>query len=124
MEMEGQLLWVLVLQLCVIVLVAASILIFILKKLVGRSRVPTGSKTILITAADTLIGSQIATHLASIGFRVFAGVGDPNSKASLRLKSFGSPWLHVVQLDVTNSESLSQAIRAVRAHFHAGEKGK
>lgn len=50
--MEGQLLWVLIVQLCVIVFVAVCILIFILKKLVGRSKVPTGSKTILVTAAD------------------------------------------------------------------------
>jgi len=121
--MEGQLLWVLILQLCVIVLVAAGILMFMLKKLVGRSRVPTGSKTILITAADTFIGSQISTHLASLGFRVFAGVNDINSKTSLRLKSFGSPWLHVIPLDVTNADSLGNAIKAVKAHFHAGEKG-
>jgi hypothetical protein len=121
--MEGQLLWVLILQLCVIVFVAVCILFFMLKKLVGRSRVPTGSKTILVTAADTLIGSQISTHLASIGFRVFAGVTDVNSKASERLKVFGSPWLHVIPMDVTNNESLAMAIKAVKAHFHAGEKG-
>lgn len=121
--MEGQLLWVLVLQLLVIVFVAVSILFFMLKKLVGRSRVPTGSKTILVTAADTQIGSQIATHLASIGFRVFAGVSDINSKASGRLRAFGSPWLHVLPLDVTNNDSLAFAIKSVRDHFHAGEKG-
>jgi len=119
--MEGQLLWVLVLQLLVIVFVAVSILFFMLKKLVGKSRVPTGS--ILVTAADTQIGSQIATHLASIGFRVFAGVSDVNSKGSARLKAFGSPWLHVLPLDVTNNDSLAFAIKSVRDHFHAGEKG-
>lgn len=46
-----------------------------------------------------------------------------NSKASLRLKSFGSPWLHVIPLDVTNTDNLAFAIKAVKAHFHAGEKG-
>lgn len=122
--MEGQLLWVLILQLCVIVFVAVCILIFMLKKIAGRSRVPTGSKTILVTAADSLIGSQIATHLASIGFRVFAGVSDINSKASVSLKAFGSPWLHVIPLDVTNNDSLTYAIKAVKGHFHAGERGK
>ncbi|OXA60423.1 D-beta-hydroxybutyrate dehydrogenase, mitochondrial [Folsomia candida] len=121
--MEGQLLWVLIVQLCVIVFVAVCILIFILKKLVGRSKVPTGSKTILVTAADSVIGTQIATHLASIGFRVFAGVNDVNSKASLRLKTCGSPWLHVIPLDVTNNDSLAYTIKAIGRSFHAGEKG-
>ncbi len=122
--MEGQLLWVLILQLCVLVLVAVCILIFILKKLVGRSKVPTGSRSILVTAADSIIGGQIATHLASLGFRVFAGVSDVNGKASMRLKAFGSPWLHVIPLDVTSDSSLAFAIKLVRGHFHAGERGK
>ncbi|CAG7838428.1 unnamed protein product [Allacma fusca] len=121
--MDGQLMWMLVLQLLVIISVAVCILVFMLKKLVGRSRVPMGSKTILITAADTLIGSQISAHLASMGFRVFAGVSDVNSKGAQRLKSFGSPWLHVIALDVTKNDSLHYAIKAVREHFHAGEKG-
>ena len=115
--------WMLVLQLLVILAVAICLLVFMLKKLVGRSRVPMGSKTILVTAADTLIGSQISAHLASMGFRVFAGVSDSSSKGAQRLKSFGSPWLHVIPLDVTKNDSLHYAIKAVREHFHAGEKG-
>lgn len=121
--MEGQLLWMLIIQLIVIFFVAVCILIFMLKKLVGTTRLPTGSKTILITAADTFIGTQIAKYLTSFGFRVFAGVSDINSKASYRLRSYGSPWLHVIQLDVTRDESLALAIKAVKEHFHAGEKG-
>jgi hypothetical protein len=123
--MEGQLLWMLVVQLIVIFFVAVCILFFMLKKLVGRTHIPSagGSKSILITAADTLIGTQIAKHLASIGFRVFAGVADVNSKAALRLRSNGSPWLHVLPLDVTKDDSLARTIQFVREHFHAGEKG-
>lgn len=122
--MEGQLLWMLIVQLIVIFLVAVSILVFILKKLAGRSRIPSeGSKSILITAADTPIGIQIAQHLASLHFRVFAGVSDLNSKAANRLRSTASPWLHILPLDVTKDESLAHVVKAVREHFHAGEKG-
>jgi len=122
--MEGQLLCMLIIQLSVIFFVAICIIYFILKKLVGKSRIPSvGSKSILITAADTIIGTQISRHLASLGFRVFAGVSDLNSKASSRLRSGNSPWLHIVPLDVTNDESLAYSIKVVKEHFHAGEKG-
>lgn len=55
---------------------------------------------------------------------MFAGVNDVNSKASLRLKTCGSPWLHVIPLDVTNNDSLAYTIKAIGRSFHAGEKGK
>jgi len=122
--MEGQLLWMLIIQLIVIFFAAICILLFMLKKLAGRARIPSdGSKSILITAADTPIGIQIARHLASLRFRVFAGVSDVNSVAAYRLRSTGSPWLHILPLDVTKDDSLHSAVKAVREHSHAGEKG-
>jgi len=115
--------WVLVVQLLVLVAVAVCILVFMLKKLMGAAHVPSNSKTILVTAADTPIGSQIATHLSTMGFRVFAGVSDEKSSAAQALRRSPSPWLHLLPLDVTNDGSLAFALNQVNTHLHAGEKG-
>lgn len=67
--------------------------------------------SVLITGASTGIGESCARRLDAAGYRVFAGVrrradGD-------RLRSGTSDRLHPVQLDVTDTQQIQAALRAI-----------
>lgn len=68
---------------------------------------------VLITGASTGIGRACALRLDRGGFRVFAGVRNPEDGA--RLKQMASPTLMPVRIDVTDMASIVAAARTVEA---------
>jgi NAD(P)-dependent dehydrogenase (short-subunit alcohol dehydrogenase family) len=72
----------------------------------------SGRGAVVVTGASTGIGEATATHLASLGFIVFAGVRkDADAE---RLKANGPGRLEPVRLDVTDAESIEAAVAEVR----------
>jgi len=69
---------------------------------------------ILVTGSSTGIGQETALHMARRGHQVFAGVRSPNTATELQEKiSTENLPLDVVQLDITNDDSVEQAIHTV-----------
>jgi NAD(P)-dependent dehydrogenase (short-subunit alcohol dehydrogenase family) len=72
---------------------------------------PTGNqKTFLVTGASTGIGEATAIALAQMGFRVFSGV---RNAADAERVGRQSPNIMPIQLDVTRSDEIADAVRAV-----------
>jgi NAD(P)-dependent dehydrogenase (short-subunit alcohol dehydrogenase family) len=76
---------------------------------------------VLISGASTGIGRACAEHLARLGFTVFAGVRKQADADSLR--GAGSGRVQPVMLDVTDSESVTGAMRTVNEASPAGLAG-
>jgi NAD(P)-dependent dehydrogenase (short-subunit alcohol dehydrogenase family) len=68
---------------------------------------------VVITGASTGIGNACALHLDRIGFRVFAGVR--RDEDAERLRAQASERLTPIRIDVTDSESIRQAVDQVTA---------
>ncbi|VEN63112.1 unnamed protein product [Callosobruchus maculatus] len=136
---------VLALQLVALFSIAGALLLYLLCKIrnggapdVLDAGVPGAGKPVLVTSADNAIGLQIALHLASRGFRVFAGLrdgaasgscGDSPSARVIRAwqkhrESAPAPGVLVaLPLDVTREDLLHEAGDIIRAHLPAGEDG-
>ncbi len=69
-------------------------------------------KTVVITGASTGIGAAAALHLASKGWRVFAGVRKAEDGAALSAQS-KTGELRPILLDVTDDASVSAAVKEV-----------
>src|SRR5215216_6349214 len=67
---------------------------------------------VLITGASTGIGAACAVGCAQHGMTVFAGVRE--RQAGDALLTAGGPGIIPLQLDVTDSESIAQAVEVVR----------
>lgn len=105
----------------------------------------------LITSVDNLLGLQLAYHLATRGFRVFAGIKPSGYEAdnpascdtnlSTPKKILEAKWKHfeaccvreenesfsslvVLPLDVTREDLLHEAVGTIRRYLPAGEDGK
>jgi NAD(P)-dependent dehydrogenase (short-subunit alcohol dehydrogenase family) len=69
---------------------------------------------VLVTGSSTGLGLETALHLAGRGFKVFAGVRDPgHRKDVLAAAAEREVDVAVVQLDVTDPESVERAVEAV-----------
>ena len=73
------------------------------------------SKTILITGASTGFGRDTAETLARAGHNVFASMRDPEVKNRAHANALRGQGIEVVELDVTNTQSVDQAVAAVVA---------
>lgn len=69
--------------------------------------------TALITGASTGIGEATALRLAKAGWTVLAGVRDPAASERLTRAAAGGAGLHPLQLDVTDSGQIAQAVERV-----------
>ena len=78
-------------------------------------RKPIMTKTILITGASTGFGRDTAETLARAGNRVFASMRDPNVKNRVHAEALRDQNIAVVELDVTNSQSVDRAVATVIA---------
>uniref|UniRef100_A0A8C2ET96 Hydroxysteroid (17-beta) dehydrogenase 2 n=1 Tax=Cyprinus carpio TaxID=7962 RepID=A0A8C2ET96_CYPCA len=70
---------------------------------------------------DSGFGHDLARFLDSAGMRVFAGVLDELSPGALELKKAASPNVTVLQLDITNSSQITQALQYIQSQ--TGETG-
>jgi NAD(P)-dependent dehydrogenase (short-subunit alcohol dehydrogenase family) len=69
---------------------------------------------VLITGSSTGLGLETAVHLAGRGFRVYATVRDlASSRTVLDAATARGVELEVVQLDITDSTSIEQAVSAI-----------
>ncbi len=73
------------------------------------------TKTILITGASTGFGRDTAETLSRAGHKVFASMRDPEGKNRAHANALRGPNIKVVELDVTDSESVDRAVAAVIA---------
>ena len=69
--------------------------------------------TILITGASTGFGRDTAETLARAGHRVFASMRDPQARNSTHADALGDQNIQVVELDVTDAQSVDQAVATV-----------
>ena len=72
-------------------------------------------KTILITGASTGFGRDTAETLARSGHKVFASMRDPEGKNRTHAETLRGQNIEVVELDVTNSQSVDRAVATVIA---------
>jgi NAD(P)-dependent dehydrogenase (short-subunit alcohol dehydrogenase family) len=79
---------------------------------------PTSRGAVLITGASTGIGHASALHLASLGFKVFAGVRREEDAARLRAAGNGS--IEPLHIDVTDQGSIQRAAETVRGSVDGG----
>ncbi|XP_030646405.1 17-beta-hydroxysteroid dehydrogenase type 2 [Chanos chanos] len=77
---------------------------------------PCQDRAVLITGCDTGFGHKLAKTLDRAGVKVFAGVLDESGAGAQELKSVGSPQLHVLQLDVTDSTQIHHAYHHIKSH--------
>lgn len=80
-------------------------------------------KAVLITGADSRIGSALVRYLDEQGFTVFAGFQNIANPHAAELKEQCSARLHCLQLDVTmESQILASSVYACE-HLPAGAPG-
>lgn len=72
------------------------------------------SKTILITGTSTGFGHLTARRLASQGHTVFASMRAPSGKNLEHAKALENKGIHVIELDVTNNESITRAVTHIQ----------
>lgn len=79
-------------------------------------KISATGKSVLITGCDSGFGFQLALHLHRLGFDVFAGclLANHGGEGAEQLRGVCSDRLHVIQLDVTNSKQLNEALRSVK----------
>ena len=70
------------------------------------------TETILITGASTGFGRDTAETLARAGHEVFASMRDPEGKNRAHADALRAQNIEVVELDVTDSESVDRATRS------------
>ena len=73
------------------------------------------NKTILITGASTGFGRDTAETLSRAGHKVFASMRDPEAKNRTHADALRGQNIEVVELDVTDSQSVDRAVAAVVA---------
>jgi NADP-dependent 3-hydroxy acid dehydrogenase YdfG len=73
------------------------------------------SKTILITGASTGFGRDTAETLARAGHMVFASMREPQGRNRKHAEALHKLRVNVVELDVSNDESVETAVHAVLA---------
>ena len=73
------------------------------------------SKTILITGASTGFGRDTAETLARAGHTVFASMRDPKVKNRTHAAALQAQGIEVIELDVTDTQSVEQAVATVVA---------
>lgn len=134
--MEPATIFVLTIQLIALFSIAGALLLYLLCKVRGARELPIGPQggSILITSADTALGLQLCTHLASRGCRVFAGMKDPVDslpakllRGWMKMRENSMARVHgsivTLRLDVTREDILKEATEAIGAHLNASERG-
>ncbi|XP_076332454.1 retinol dehydrogenase 16-like [Tachypleus tridentatus] len=80
-------------------------------------KVSPKQKAVFISGCDTGFGHELAKRLHSLGFHVFAGCLKPTDNGAQQLRSVCSDRLEVIELDVTDENMVSEAVKRVRTHL-------
>ena len=101
--------------------------IFVIYKLLDRTlrRIRVGNyseRYIFITGCDSGFGHELAKRLDLLGCHVFAGCF--TEKGEIELKKICSERLHLVQLDVTNHDSITRAFELISSRLQSAGKGE
>lgn len=72
------------------------------------------SKIILVTGASTGFGRDTALTLVNAGYTVFASMRDPLGKNNAHAEALIAKGAHVVELDVTDTQSIVRAVDTVK----------
>lgn len=161
-EVEGysNISWILALQLTTLGSIATGLLLYLVcsgrNSRAGRRKIcgpiyyyesdsneasDCGSgRAVLVTACDGALGLQVAKHLHSLGFRVFAGFREPGKSVGARLLVAATtpdvsanndeestqirPPICPIKLDVTREDLLHEAVDVIRRHLPASQQGK
>ena len=86
--------------------------IYVLKRLILRSKVDIKEKFVLITGCDSGFGRETAIRLDKMGVRVLATCLTKEGEQSLR--SVTSEKLKTFQMDVTNSQQIKDVYEEVK----------
>lgn len=81
----------------------------------------TSGKAVFITGCDSGFGWLLAQKLDHIGFHVFAGCLQPAQEGALELQRLCSKRLEIIDLDVTNNNSVVSAAELVRTTLDGKE---
>ena len=137
--MEVQTALVLSVQLIALFSIAGALLLYLLCKVKGSRGTSLNPQfgSILVTSADTALGLQLCTFLASRGCRVFAGMKDIDDSLPAKLlkgwmkarecmdldedKSYGQ--ILPLKIDVTKEDILREATESIGSFLNAGERG-
>ncbi|KFM78604.1 Estradiol 17-beta-dehydrogenase 2, partial [Stegodyphus mimosarum] len=93
---------------------------FTKKRYLG-DRIQPQNKAVLITGCDSGFGNLLAKRLDSRGFHVFASCLFPNGPGAEDLKKSCSKRLQVLELDVTNDESVQNAVNFVKENIGSSD---
>ena len=116
--------WLILLQLAVVGSVVATLLAYLLRWLLCKAKTDPSGKAILVTGCDSGIGHELARHLDSLGFVVFAACLDTGSEGAQRLRIEASPALKLVNMDVTKEDHVRHAVEYIRENLPAGQHGR
>ncbi|XP_060561672.1 D-beta-hydroxybutyrate dehydrogenase, mitochondrial-like [Ruditapes philippinarum] len=97
--------------------ILAIIALYVIYKFISKryvKKLDITEKGLFITGCDTGIGHAAALRLRKAGFLVFAGCLKPDSDGAKVLKEKGGGRIRVIPLDVTNDESIKQALETTR----------
>jgi len=111
------------LQLLVIGTLVAGFLLWVVRGLLCRALQEPNGRTVLVTGCDTGIGHEVARHLDSLGFTVFAGCLDTASEGAQRLRVEAGPRLHLVNMDVRKESHVAAALKYIEENLPVGEEG-
>nr|KAG5714660.1 hypothetical protein BaRGS_000148 [Batillaria attramentaria] len=100
-----------------IMMVAFVYIVFAVIKMALTRRIDPANKVVLVTGCDTGFGNALARRLNSLGFTVVAGCLDKSSEGAELLKSCSTGHLHVLQLDITEEDSVNSCVTFLREQF-------
>jgi len=112
-----------VLQVVLVLSVIAGLVSWVLRSLLCQAQHDAAGKVVLVTGCDTGIGHELARHMDTLGFTVFAGCLDTASEGAQRLRVEASPRLTLVNMDVRSEEHVRQAVRFMEENMPQGEEG-
>ncbi|XP_038059238.1 D-beta-hydroxybutyrate dehydrogenase, mitochondrial-like [Patiria miniata] len=102
------------------VITTLAVVLGIRKLLTPADKISPIAKAVLITGCDTGFGHELAQRLHRLGFVVFAACLDSQGEGALQLtdaqsESGGgaSGRLHVIQMDVTKEDQVTDAVQTV-----------
>jgi len=112
-----------IIQLLLIISIITGVVAWLLRSLLCKALQNPDDKVVLVTGCDTGIGHELARHLESLGFTVFACCLDTSSEGAQRLRVAAGPRLTLVNMDVRSEEHVRHAIHFVRENMPKGEEG-